>query len=354
MYNMLSEYIKKEIRESRKAKYISDAEVKKVYLILVYLKFLCDKYPNNYSYDDNYDDIFFENLNNEKDIDIKNKISGLNVNKLINYLRYENLEQLVNDLKEEYKQEEKIGKLLLKKEDKILFISTRNYKIDYLNSNNCDYLTKLDNYEIKSDYTYDKILDQLFNLNNQYISDITKISNYNVIYILDKEPIYRYRMQNIDIMGMVDRFVRNKDFNGKVILKTRYAKVSILRERYLISNHLSKVILDSNKNIEDTYLEFTNVNKKEDISIVLHDSKKELDYQKIIDMDEPNDEYLIKISPQDIINNNYRIGFSLYTSVEQEKVTNITALITENRNIIDTIKKLDSDISEEFDKIFVK
>lgn len=350
MYDFIIDEIKKKVYHGEKKYYIVRT-IKYQYLLLLYLKFKC----NEKGITD------FTNQEKLKTIISDDKLSIYafffehELHELLIHLQNSNIQELLNDFIPEvdYNQFEKIDNLFIYKKDKVVYlykelVYANRLVIGQTDSSNL-LLTKIYN-----------MIDEMKGRERIFYNklDNVNLKEFDTIVIVDNEPPYRYISSPNDFIDIISEiFLSVREFKGRIILKTSYSNISIIKKNYLIRNYLSKAILYENSNINDAILIFSNTDKPDKTSIIMINKDIEDDYnqiKKIIDEDVPDNSCLIRIDPEVIISNNSRIGFKMYLANKTEEVKSINDIIDENTIITEKITRLNKKIQQEMDKLISK
>ena len=144
-----------------------------------------------------------------------------------------------------------------------------------------------------------------------------------------------------------------------IIINTNYKTISTM-DKLTFTNNLSKIIINSKREKNESFLIYKpksnhSMTEEKTVSIILYDSDKikNVDQlKKIIDEDKENKENLIKITYQDFLDNNCRIGFKIYsTEKAKEYVKTINEIVDQNRKLIDKLNNIDYTIGSEIDNL---
>lgn len=337
---VISEIKKKLITEKRK--YVSTTLANDNYILLLYLRSLCNKnklsdYQNKKS--------LLEIIPKKKKKLYENFFEK-DLNELLIYFQNHDINDLTKAFTEKYNYNifDDIENLFIKKEEKTCYL----FNV-LKNNNNLIYFGI--NYEIK--ILLYEMLDKI-NFTKRNIVTNLKDINLNVVdnlVIIDEEPVYRY-IQNENIIDKVSNiFNEYNEFNGNIILKTSYSKVSKLKNNQLI-NYLVNVCLYEKK--QDAILVFNRKCNSEFVNIVMINDSNYTNIKDIINNTEENSEYLLKVPKRVIISNNYRLGFNMYLPNRTEEVKSINDIIDENTRITEEITRLNKLIQQEMDKLISK
>ena len=336
---MINEVKEEIIEYCNNNKYLID-KINILIAYLIHLKYLCD--INTYSYDEVIQNDELYELN--RDITrIKRAISDsrFHLNKIFPLNRI--LIKLKNiDTKE----------LLLEfldSIDKPLYLHSDSDKIAIINA---DY-NPFTFYNPKGNTTYImnisyyfetlKVFDNILGINNTYIDNNNiKDNNYDYIYIYDDTLRFSKYKENIldDIKPLLK--------NNKVVLIANYNKISNFREGRSLVRYIKTIILDNNKAI----IEFINPKEDNEISIINTDLVKDRNkLLSIIKNNRKQKNILIKITTQDIRDNNYRIGFNLYRLEKTSKIKDINNIVDENTKYLERLNSINLTVEKEINKL---
>ena len=340
--NELIEFVEKSLKTTQK--YVSSTRLSDVIIEILKLKYCCDKKLINYE----------EVIRSEEPDKIKIegapfdiRISSEATLKALALIQYDDLK----DLLLEYLRLRKFIFDPFDKETKICISNRYNFSM-YDISGNTIYVpnllkkSALSNREIVNFKFYDLVLGK----KNQYMEySETDCDKYENVLICDETPRYIYIENEVEkeIIDLIRTFLRT---NKNVVLKTTFKKISNIRNFRFILKYLDKIVLFDD---ETTYCYFKN---KEDLDISIIDYAKskiesEEDLRNIIKEDLEKRDVLVKTSVEEIMKNNYRIGFKLYQDKEKSEKRNINAIVDANTKLINELKDYDSRIAKEIDKL---
>ena len=185
------------------------------------------------------------------------------------------------------------------------------------------------------------------------LSDLN-LNDYDIVIINDTEPFYKYSANKESFMKEIEqKFYFDNHFQGRIVLKTNYNKISHFKYFTLVRRHLSKVILHAYVKNVTVYMEFLSDSNKS-ISLILLDDELAADptkLQKIIESNRNKKGTLIKVTPEDIQKNNYRISFKMYDTENIEKVKVINDIVDENTELTKRLESLNTIIESEVNKL---
>lgn len=315
------------------------------YLFTLYIKYLCDK--KKYSYfkilKDKDDSILceFEKFHNKKFNEYYHR--GY-FDALLSLIKYEDLNTLLDEfININYDSNLEIFNYL--KGKKIIYLRlygfiSRNYFDDYFKKDNIDYLTSVE-LENSSFYPYYILLDKMRNIKKEYLNTIEK-HKYDYLFINDTTPNYRFHNYSDSMFTYIKNVCEEKN---KVILKTSYENANKIKNRNLIQNYLSNIIINNDKD-KCIYLVFEDKDCK--ASIVLEDDLKTI--ATYLEEGIPNHKSVLQVKKEDIILNKYRIGYNVYKK-DQTIIKKINDIVDENKKIMDDLDNINNKIREEMDKL---
>ena len=313
---------------------------------LIYLKYLCDN--GEYKYEEVIDNKSLYELN--KDIvylkrffvrDFKDEM--LYINRLLIRIKDVDIKTLLIEF--------------LKYIDKAIYFHDNDDKICYINFNlnfyNCyndkGNATYIYNKPYEANYKIFKAFDDILGVKNEYVlyNNDVKIKNYDYVYVLDDIPKYRIGTHNIfeDIFPYIVN-------NGNVVLYTNYNKISNFNNGRRFYKCIKKVILNDNK----AYILFNRDTSNKEISIINYNDKIEdaVKLYNIIKNNRKQKDVLVKISYQDLVDNNMRIGFKLYQIEKPNKIRNINKIVDENTRYLKRLNIINDIVEQEINILLNK
>lgn len=342
MYNELFEQISKKLKKVHK--YVPNSDSENFYIMLLYLKYLCDN--KKYTYEEVIKSETIEKYISEFSPLLKGIYSiykDCEINKLLVFIQFENLKTLIYDFLNNYKNN-KIN--ILDKDKKIAYL-TNTYPFCIYDTNGGALYSNYDSERINErKCELFKLLDKMLNIKNEYKKQINQndISNNSLIYIYDDALTYRY-IKNIDILNCVYKVI-NKFPNNEIIFETKYNKISTLKYRFYYEK-LRRVIII--KDSDTVYMQY-NIDLNDKVSIVMYDESKGDALNKIIENDRKQKDVLVKVSTDEIYENNGKIGFRLYQN-KSDQTRNINDIVDENSRLIANLSIINDEIKEEVDKL---
>lgn len=324
------------------------------YLIAIYIKNLCDNNIDGYTY---------ENVNNENYQEIIKKISRLvgfnftvirvemDIEKILKIIKDVSIDDLIADMFKAH--EKKLGINLLAADlKKVCYVMGYDFN-SYDIRGNTTYI-----YILKSDISVYMLLDELLGIHNDYqhTRDYKITDDIEYVYITNTSSTNRLFDMNNGNKEFMDIFRKCLYQDKTIVLKTAYKTISFIN-RYLPLTSIKKIVLNSKYERNESILYFHNDRSEDKVSLILYDEDKVdiAGLKKIIDDNKENKENLIKITRDDLINNNYRIGFKLYATNDQKEIAKtINEMVDTNRRYMKEIDRMDYIISTEIDKLISK
>ena len=339
MINELKEDVIKFLKQNSKIVNPYTTEIFVFYLI--YLKYLCDtnvyKYEEVINNETLYDILPTDNYSLKKKLNrdeiqlnkLLRNISTIDAKKLM--LEYINLYNSTLPIYDENKE-----RLLIKYDSILRPTDLSNYDI----TGKTTYIVNKEIY-----YEYFKIVDKILGVNNKYLrEEEIDFSKYQELCVIDSRPKYRY-IKEKNIYDDIHKYINKVD---KVILYTKYSKISNFKEGRFLLNHLKDVILYGDKAI----LIF--VKNTEEVSIINYDIDKIKTIDKlksIVNNNKKQKSILIKTNKDEILDNNSRIGFSLYELDKNNEIKDINKIVDENTELLEELNRINSTVEEEINKL---
>ena len=333
--------------------YSKERLIDEIYIICIYVKYLCDEKKDGFSYD---------KVNNNKLNDIylyfskicNNSLSNeeFDLEKIIRIIKDTSKEELIEDL---FKYHDDIGINLINKEaEKICIFCGYDFS-SYDRYGNTTYLF----YGDHQNGIIFKLLDDLLGIKNKYTfyKKYDLKNNIKYVYINDKLNTKEISQSEYGIKYF-KLLVNAISLNKKVILKTDYKKISVLNDFYL--ERVTNIILNSDYQENNAFLILKNQYGDEDrkINIIIYEKNKNgnANYlQRIIEEDKEVENVLIKVAIKEIKKNNNRIGFKLYQNKNKSLTTKkINDIIDDNKKLVANLTDLDYIIGKEVDKLYNK
>lgn len=355
MYDYLTSLITKELKKANKI--VTTRRVDEVYLSLVYILFLSSKKEHKGKIkellEQNNIKLFLDYLNKEHNYHCL-YLKYIDIKQFLKVIKTQNYKELVEEFLKEKEDPEFIRLEIFKKtNDKILYLNTNDTFNSYnYTDKNPSYLQESLNSIYYSDYVFYKALDEMLKIKRNYYHKFKEINidEYDTVIINDIEPLYKYITNKDDLIQDIEK--KFSDFKGKIILKTNYNKISRFKNYYLLKR-LSKVILHAYVKNNTVYMEFLPSNNNNISLILLNDelANDNSKLKKIIENNRNKKDTLIKVTPEDIRNNNYRISFKMYNTENIEKVKAINDIVDENTELIKTLERINNVIEAEVNKL---
>lgn len=198
--------------------------------------------------------------------------------------------------------------------------------------------------KIKEYYETFKIFDKILNINNNYIL-LNDLNNYNYDYIYIYDNTLRFSKSSDNLLETINKFL---NISKNIILIARYNKISNFREGRFLTRFIKLILLDNKKAI----IHFKKNKDNDEVTIINIDNIK--DKNKILNIIKNNrkqKDILIKITYQDIRNNNYRIGFNLYQLEKTNKVKDINKIVDDNTKYLEKLNKINQIVEIEINKL---
>ena len=243
----------------------------------------------------------------------------------------------------------------IEKDKKYLVVS--NYAMPYIIQENIDIFEE-NNYSVISKdnpriFNY-KLIDKIRGIKRDYYHDWKDVDlgKYDSIILLNdgnNEPIsYREvtRKYRTRFIKTFDIFNYNNISNFKSIEKT-------LTKNQLAS-YLNSVYIDKDKayityEIKDLDLDSKSISIKE-LSNVSNE-----DLKHVIDSNEEIKDICLYVSAVDIIDNNFRIGFSTYNKQDNnDKKKAILRMVDVNKELTNRLRIVEEEIAQKIDELIVK
>ena len=238
--------------------------------------------------------------------------------------------------------------------DKHLYLHDVNDNIAYLNieSNIYSYYNKNGNvtYIMRFPEYYEtfKVFDKILEIDNKYVSlkDIENdLNNYNYDYIYIYDNSFRFSKSSDNLLETINKFL---NITNNIVLMARYSKISNFREGRFLSRYIKTIVLDNKQAI----MHFQKKKDNDNITIIntdnIEDKSKLL---SIIKNNRKQKDVLIKITLQDLRDNNYRIGFNLYNLEKANKIKDINKIVDENTYYLERLNRINQTVEEEINRL---
>ena len=310
---------------------------------LIYLKYLCD------SGEYKYDEVIESNKLYDITYDIKfvgryfNKcLDGnlLSINRILIKLKDIDIKDL---LKEFLNYRDKVIYFHNDK-DRILYYNLKVNKYDYYcDKGNATYVI---NKGYEDNYKAFRAFDEILGIENKYVYDI-EIKDYDYVYVYDDIPKYRSRRDNI--FDIIFPYIRN---NSNVVVFTNYNKISNFSSGRIVSKYIKTIVLYNDR----ACMLFNYNNYNGDISIINYDDKiGDVDkLYNVICNNRRQRDVLVKISYQDLVDNNMRIGFKLYQIDKSNKIRDINKIVDENTRYLNRLNTINERVEQEINILLNK
>ena len=193
-------------------------------------------------------------------------------------------------------------------------------------------------------YAFFQTFDEILGIKNQYIcGDRHDVIDYDYVYIYDN--LVKIIHKENDLFGCIREFLYK---NKNVVLMTTYNKISNFREGKMIARGIHYIILED---IKATILFSLN---SSEITIINYDKDKIKDREQLLSIIRNNrkkKDVLIKIKTEDLIDNNYRIGFRLYQLEKTSKIKDINKIVDDNTKYLNKLNDINHQIEREINKL---
>ena len=311
------------------------------YNFLLYVKYLIEE--NNLD--------FMKIINGDLDslLPYLEDVSNYFVKNFIEYRHYEVLKKMIFDDYYIKTYQDRILDAYLDSNKKYLLISTAS--VPYINKENIDVCLRVSSKSIHPFFERYQLLDRIIGINRKYCNE------YKDIKIKDYDEIILINDRNFIDFGDLSR---NKvKMNSDVFMICNYSDIS----RYKSNNRLfsdlelksrvNSIYIDNDKAYV-RYHKYEPDNKDKKINIKNLSDVKDDNLSSILNKDEEIEDISIYVSPDDIINNHYRIGFKSYNNKDILKYEDIIKVVDQNERIINKIRELDDIIVKEINKLIIK
>lgn len=306
---------------------------------LIHLKYLCEE--NIYSFDDVIANDQLYPLTKETQRFIKhNSNTKLPINRILLSVKHMSSKELLL--------------AYLEYLDKPLYLHDDNERTAYLNieSNIYSYYNKDGNstyiMRIMDYYDTFKVFDKILGIDNKYISikDIENdLDNYHYDYIYIYDNSFRFSKYSDNLLDTIDKFFH---ITSNIVLMARYSKISNFREGRFLSRNIKTIVLDNKQAI----MHFQK--KKDNDQIVIINTDNIKDKRKLLSIIKNNriqKDVLIKITLQDLRDNNYRIGFNLYNLEKANKIKDINKIVDENTEYLERLNRINQTVEIEINRL---
>lgn len=346
--NVFKEEIIAQIEEYRKAINQDKVLGSSIYYdLLIYAKYIIEK--------ENLD--YFKIINGQTD-------------ELIKLLkeRYKGVPVKIDNLKE-YKLYEILGKLAFN--DYVIEIYKDRVLDAYLDPNK-KYLMVNASIRTYIQYPNIDIICEDFEINNKDSYALCKYKMRDEIIGIERNYYSSWNNINLEeydalifINDNKAKYIEFSEFNRKhitrmkeVFMITNYSNIS----NYKSSNGISRLftsVRELKNKIKSVYIDdekayITYIHKDEEDKINIKELSNIPDdkLKNIIDSDKEIENVSIYVTSQDIIENNYRIGFKTYNNKTDNK--ELLRLVDNNARMTKRIRELDDEISRQIDRMIVK
>ena len=144
----------------------------------------------------------------------------------------------------------------------------------------------------------------------------------------------------------VYQLIRN---NKNVVIYTNYSKISNFSNGRIISKYIDKIIIDGVKTVM-LFHGYSNQDESGEISIINYDHSKihDLDQlNEIIQNNRKQKDILVKLSYQDLKENNLRIGFHLYQLEKNNEIRDINKIVDLNTEYLNQLNYINEKVEKE-------
>ncbi len=297
----------------------------------IYLKYLCE--TGKYTYEEAIKHKEMYNLTN----DIYRLARHLDSNKVeINYILKTIQDKDLKQLLIEFLDSLEKPITFHQKNDKILYLCFNHRLYSYYNREG--QATYVYEETVKDNFELLKAFDKILGIKNNYVnsSDIN-ITNYDYVYVYDDIP--KFRLIKNNIYDDIHKYIEN---NKNVVLYTNYSKISNFSEGRYIYRFIKTIIIINNKTIM-----LFNSNDNQEISIIHYDPNIVKDINKVIQNNRKQKDVLVKITHDELKENNLRIGFNLYQLEKNNEIRDINKIVDENTNYLHELNRINERVERE-------
>lgn len=352
MYDYFSGIISKELKKD--LKYITQINTEKIYLYLLYIKYLGtlkeEKKTLKMLFDNDDLKELYKYLNKNYGFSLY-LMKNVNLKMLLKLMKDYNYKDLLMEylsLKENVDIE--ILGIFKNPKDKVLYLNDSENIHNYLNNiPSHDYVAETIDGRKKPSLILFNLVDQMLGIKSQSYDTLKEVDldKYDLVIINDTSPSYIFSSSSDDnLIRSINRyFYLENNYQGKIILKTNFNKISKFPYPGLIKERLSKVMLHKDVTNLMVYMEF-NCDNNDSISLILiNDEKYNFDELKsLITNNRSKKNCLLKIKPDQMIENNYRISFKMYEEKNIEKVKAMNDIVDENSILTERLENLNEEI----------
>ncbi len=332
-----------EIVNSYEHRLLIDIPVFNALYSILCVKYLCDSKILNYDDIMQMDDlcsleVYDENLKfNEK----------INYKKLIHGIQYEDLKEMIIEYAN--KNLEEYDHVSVSNKRKIVYIRSGHFDEYYYDlKGNTTYLIKGEHLAITRFFLLFKLFDKVLDLANDYkkLEEID-FSQYEEIHYYGMLGRIGIRLSE-KAYEEINNFVKN---GLRVVLYTFYVRINNYKNGRVTLDNLSKIIfLPKNKAIM-----IFEKKENDEISLINQIEDNNLEkLKKIIVLNRKIKDVLIKIKKQDIVNNNYRLGFRLYQLEHIERNKTINEIVDNNTMLIERLEMINEVVEKEINFLINK
>ena len=316
------------------------------YLILLYSKYIIEKEKMNYTKIIGGD---LDELLPYLQEAFKNNYTFV-LRNFIDYKLYELLPLIAFKDYEIEVYKDRVLDSFVEKNKKYLLVSS-GITIPYIKYENVDMFSERFFYKKIKKYSLIvkgyQILDEILGIKRKYLYSNEEI-NFNdydeIIFINDSKYQDYYSFETKNKIPINNFFMISKYSNI-----SNYQSNTAFLSELEIKNKIKNIYIDGEK----AYIEYKN-NESNKINIKLLTSIPDSNLREIISSREEIPNISIYVTPDDIIKNNNRIGFSAYNKKRIKKEKDILDIVDDNKEILKKIRELDDIISNQIDKMIIK
>ena len=334
-----------ELREALKRRlttqkgYASSYTIERQIMALLVLKYLCDQGQESYPELIKNGNIEHWSYTIDEYIFIVNNL----LTSFLALIQYENLEDLVK----EYLNSHKLRPNIINKEAPKLAICSSFTEATYDILGNTIYIIDKFNTSTNGLFSF-KFYDLVLGNNNQYLSyDKIDFTNYNYLYFYNHHIKYYFIRNNENDGFDLINSILHKNSQIEILLDTDYSKISVIKNASLMLDKIAKIILF---NDNTAYIYFNNL-AKDKISIINWSNDDITKLDQIMKLNRKQKDVLVKVTPKEIRENNYRIGFKLYETRLENENKSINELVDENTALVNRLANLNKDIELELNQL---
>ena len=333
----LEEALRKKLKAQKV--YPASYTIEKQLISLLILKYLCEQ--NKESYSQLIKKGILEKWTYQID-ELTIIVSNLHTS-LLALIQYENLEDLVR----EYLDTKKLEPNIFNKDAKKLAICSHFSKKTYDILGNTTYIIDKLNPSTRGIF-YFKFFDLVLGNNNQYLKyDKIDFNDYNYLYVYDYNAKFNFiRNNENDALDLIWHILWHNS-HLEIVLDTNYSKIAVMKNASFMLHNITKIILCN----DDTVYIYFHKLAKDKISIINWQNQSLEKLEQIIKLNRQQKDVLVKVTPEEIKENNYRIGFKLYQTEIKEENKSINELVDENTKLVNKLASINKNIELELNKL---